>query len=83
MVSLVATMVVYDKTEELQNLIVETKAFHTPDTDMMHLSQCLFDKNNKVISTSHIDLTTKEFAAIITEISKRQVLDYLKNYKLE
>jgi len=76
-------MVVYDKTEELKNLIIETKAFCTPDTDMMHLSQCLFDKNNKVISSSQIDLNTKEFAAIITEVSKRQVMDYLKNYKLE
>ena len=76
-------MVVYDKTEELKNLIIETKAFCTPDTDMMHLSQCLFDKNNKVISSSQIDLNTKEFAAIITEVSKRQVMDYQKNYKLE
>ena len=76
-------MVVYDETEELKTLIIETKAYCNPETDMLNLSQCLFDKNNKVISTSQIDLTTKEFAEIITEVSKRQVMDYLKKYKLE
>ena len=76
-------MVVYDKTEELETLTVETKAYCDPETDMLNLSQCLFDKNNKVISNSHIDLTTKEFAIIITEVSKMQVLSYLKNYKME
>lgn len=76
-------MVVYDKTEELETLIIETKAYCDPETDILNLSQCLFDKNNKVVSTSQIDLTTKQFATIITEVSKRQVLDYLKKYKLD